>query len=196
MQCLALRVTHAHDWRQHRLAPEVWLLCERDLGTTPRTKYYLVNLPVTASLKAIVRVAHHRWAIEQQYQELKTELGLDHFEGRTFPGWHHHVVLTAITYNFLQAERRAATDRAHVPHRARHREGRPENAPRESTGERPLSPRCLSPKCAVQDPHRPMQFDTGRPRAVIRLRISQPRTAALPCPAGLRARRPSPMMDL
>ena len=47
-----------------------------------------------------------------------------------------------------------------------------------------------------QDPHRPMRYDTGRPRAIIRLRISQPRTASLPCPAGLRARRPSPMMDL
>ena len=47
-----------------------------------------------------------------------------------------------------------------------------------------------------QDPHLPMRYDTGRPRAVIRLRISQPRTASLPCPAGLRARRLSPMMDL
>ena len=47
-----------------------------------------------------------------------------------------------------------------------------------------------------QDPHLPMRYDTGRPRAVIRLRISQPRTASLTCPAGLRARRPSPMMDL
>ena len=47
-----------------------------------------------------------------------------------------------------------------------------------------------------QDPHLPMRYDTGRPRAVIRLRISQPRTASLPCPAGLWARRPSPMMDL
>ena len=47
-----------------------------------------------------------------------------------------------------------------------------------------------------QDPHRPMRYDTGRPRAVIRLRISQPRTTSLPCLAGLRARRPSPMMDL
>jgi SRSO17 transposase len=105
VQCVARRVTPAHDWRQRRLAPEVWLLCERDLGDTPRTKYYFVNLPATASLTHIVRLAHQRWAIEQQYQELKTELGLDHFEGRTFRGWHHHVVLTAITYNFLQAER-------------------------------------------------------------------------------------------
>ena len=47
-----------------------------------------------------------------------------------------------------------------------------------------------------QDPHLPMRYDTGRPRAVIRFRISQPRTASLPCPAGLRARRSSPMMDL
>ena len=47
-----------------------------------------------------------------------------------------------------------------------------------------------------QDPHLPMRYDTGRPRAVIRFKISQPRTASLPCPAGLRARRPSPMMDL
>ncbi|OFW19194.1 MAG: hypothetical protein A3H97_23765 [Acidobacteria bacterium RIFCSPLOWO2_02_FULL_65_29] len=60
----------------------------------------------TATLGQLVRLAHQRWAIEQQYQELKTELGLDHFEGRTFPGWHRHVVVTAITYTFLQAERR------------------------------------------------------------------------------------------
>jgi SRSO17 transposase len=102
----AQRVTPAHDWREHRVAPEVWLLCERDLGTTPRTKYYLVDLPATAPLKALVQLAHQRWAIEQQYQELKDELGLDHFEGRSWPGWQRHVVLTAIAYAWLQAERR------------------------------------------------------------------------------------------
>ena len=64
----ARRVTPAHDWRERRVAPEVWLLCERDLGTTPRTKYYLVDLPATAALSALVRLAHQRWAIEQQYQ--------------------------------------------------------------------------------------------------------------------------------
>ena len=102
----ALRVTPAHDWRARRLAPEVWLLLERDLGTTPRVKAYLVALPPTASLRALVRLAHHRWAIEQQYLELKDELGLDHFEGRSFPGWHRHVVLTALAYTWLQHERR------------------------------------------------------------------------------------------
>jgi SRSO17 transposase len=108
VQCVAIRVTPAHDWRHRRLAPELWLLCERDVGETPRAKYSFVNLPASASLTQVVRLAHQRWAIEQQYQDLKTELGLDHFEGRTFSGWHHHVVLTAITYNFLQAERHRA----------------------------------------------------------------------------------------
>jgi SRSO17 transposase len=101
----SLRVTPANEWRNRRLAPEVWLLCEQDLGLTPRIKYFFVHLPATASLTQLVRLAHQRWAIEQQYMELKTELGLDHFEGRSYPGWHHHVVLTAVAYAFLQRER-------------------------------------------------------------------------------------------
>ena len=104
----ALRVTPATDWRARRLAPEVWVLFERDLGATPRVKTYLVDLPPTASLRALVHLAHQRWAIEQQYQELKDELGLDHFEGRSFPGWHRHVALTALAYAWLQHERRRA----------------------------------------------------------------------------------------
>jgi SRSO17 transposase len=101
----AVRVTPANDWRERRLAPEVWLLCEQDLGATPRTKYFFINLPALASVPQLVRLSHQRWAIEQQYQELKTELGFDHFEGRSYPGWQHHVVLTAIAYAFLQRER-------------------------------------------------------------------------------------------
>ena len=115
VECVAIRVTPAVDSRQRRLAPEIWLLAERDIGDTPRTKFYFVNLPPTATLSQIVQLAHQRWAIEQQYQDLKTELGLDHFEGRTFIGWHHHVVLTAVTYNFLQAERRRARVRLTFP---------------------------------------------------------------------------------
>lgn len=112
----ATRVTPAHDWRERRLAPEVWLLCERALGTSDRTKYYLVHLPPTASLRALVRLTHQRWAIEQQYQELKDELGLDHFEGRTLPGWQRHVVLTALAYAWLQTERqRRGTHRPTLP---------------------------------------------------------------------------------
>ena len=51
--------------------------------------------------RTLVRLAHQRWAIEQQYQELKDELGLDHFEGRSLPGWERHVVLTALAYSLL-----------------------------------------------------------------------------------------------
>ena len=70
----ALRAAPAQRW-PHRRAPEIWVLFERDLGATPRVKTYFVALPPTASLRALVRLAHHRWAIEQQYQELKDELG-------------------------------------------------------------------------------------------------------------------------
>ena len=104
-ECLALRVTPAVEWRRHHRVHTVWLLCERQPTPRTRTKYYLSNLPARTPLATLVRWAHHRWAIEQQYQELKTEIGLDHFEGRTYPGWHHHMVISAITYAFLQAER-------------------------------------------------------------------------------------------
>ena len=88
-----------------RLAPEIWLLCERGLGPTGRRRHYLIALPPTASLAQLVRLAHHRWAIEQHYQDLKTELGLDHFEGRSYPGWQHHMAISAVAYAFLQTER-------------------------------------------------------------------------------------------
>lgn len=101
----AMRVTPATDWRRRRLAPEVWLLCERGIGPTGRRRHYLVSLPPSVSLRQLVRLAHHRWAIEQHYQDLKTELGLDHFEGRTYPGWQHHMVISAVAYAFLQKER-------------------------------------------------------------------------------------------
>jgi SRSO17 transposase len=103
----AVRATPTPRW-PHRRTPEIWVLFERDLGATPRVKTYFVSLPTTASLRTLVRLAHHRWAIEQQYLELKDELGLDHFEGRSFPGWHRHVLLTALAYTWLQHERRRA----------------------------------------------------------------------------------------
>ena len=81
------------------------MLFERSLADDER-KYYVLNLEPTASLKTLVRLARSRWPIEQQYRELKDELGLDHFEGRTYPGWTHHTVLTAAAFIFLQLERR------------------------------------------------------------------------------------------
>jgi SRSO17 transposase len=104
-QCAAVRVTPAQDWGKHRrLTPEVWLLCERPDDDADE-QYFFIHLPRRTALADLVALAHQRWPIEQQYQQLKTELGLDHFEGRTFPGWHHHVVLSAVAYAFLQHER-------------------------------------------------------------------------------------------
>ena len=82
---------------------ERWLLCER--STDDIRKYYLLNLAATVALRDLVAMARARWPIEQQYRELKDELGLDHFEGRSYRGWGHHVVLTAIAFTFLQLER-------------------------------------------------------------------------------------------
>jgi SRSO17 transposase len=95
--------------RPARSRGERWVLCERSLAKDER-KYYLLNLDASASLKALVTLARCRWPIEQQYRELKDELGWDHFEGRTFRGWNHHSVLTAIGFTFLQLERRRSRD--------------------------------------------------------------------------------------
>lgn len=84
-----------------------WLLCERS-ATDERT-YYLLHLPDTTPLIDLVALARSRWPVEQRYRELKDDLGLDHFEGRTYPGWTHHVVLTAVAFTLLQIER-ARTD--------------------------------------------------------------------------------------
>jgi SRSO17 transposase len=101
-QFCALRVRPPED-RGDR-----WLLCER--SATDERKYYLVHRPATTPLVDLVALARSRWPIEQQYRELKDDLGLDHFEGRTYQGWTHHVVLTAIAFTFLQIERARTTD--------------------------------------------------------------------------------------
>jgi SRSO17 transposase len=89
--------------RASRGRGERWLLCERSADDV--RKYYLLNLAPTTSLKTLVALARARWPIEQQYRELKDDLGLDHFEGRSYRGWAHHVVLTAVAFTFLQLER-------------------------------------------------------------------------------------------
>ena len=94
-----------------------WLLCERSLIDDER-KYYLLNLDASASLRDLVSLVRSRWPIEQQYRELKDELGIDHFEGRSYRGWAHHTVLTAMAFTFLQLERMRSEDdpRPTLPH--------------------------------------------------------------------------------
>jgi SRSO17 transposase len=90
--------------------PECWLLAERPLTPRGERKAYLLNLPASASLRELVRLARARWPIEQHYRELKDELGLDHFEGRSYRGWNHHAVIAALAFTFLQLERRRGTN--------------------------------------------------------------------------------------
>lgn len=81
-----------------------WLLMEWPLGADDPGKYWFSNLPNTTTLQELIYWAKIRWWVEQNYQQLKDELGLDHFEGRTWGGWHHHVTLTMMAYDFLVLE--------------------------------------------------------------------------------------------
>ena len=82
---------------------EVWLVGER--RSTGEQKYYVSNLPADASLKMLAATIKARWVCEQAHQQLKEELGLDHFEGRSWTGLHRHALMTMIAYAFLQSRR-------------------------------------------------------------------------------------------
>ena len=101
-----LRVRPAHrDGNRLAPRPAEWLLMEWPRGEPAPTKYWLSTLPETVAFATLVRLAKLRWRIERDYQELKDELGLDHFEGRGWRGFHHHGALCIAAYAFLAAER-------------------------------------------------------------------------------------------
>jgi SRSO17 transposase len=85
--------------------PTRWLLVEWPSDKPEPVKYWLSNLPDDTPIVELVRLAKLRWRIEQDYRELKGALGLDHFEGRSFGGWHHHVTLVSVAHGFLTLER-------------------------------------------------------------------------------------------
>lgn len=100
------RVRPAH--RDHlRSTPraEEWLIIEWPKGESEPTKYWLSTAPQTAPAEDLIRLLKLRWRIERDYEEMKDELGLDHFEGRGWRGFHHHGVLCMAAYCFLAAER-------------------------------------------------------------------------------------------
>jgi SRSO17 transposase len=102
----ALRVRPAHrDYWRAEPHPEEWLLIEWPKGESEPTKYWFSTLPADTSLTELVHRAKHRWIIERDYEELKQELGLGHFEGRGWRGFHHHATLCIVSYGFLVAER-------------------------------------------------------------------------------------------
>jgi SRSO17 transposase len=104
----AVRVRCAtRDYWRSELRPEQWLLIEWPRGEPEPTKYFLSTLPADTPIKELVRFAKLRWRIERDYRELKQELGLGHFEGRSWRGFHHHATLAIAAYGFLLAERLA-----------------------------------------------------------------------------------------
>jgi SRSO17 transposase len=102
---VALPVRPAHARHRSEPRPVEWLLSEWPPNEPAPTKYYLSTLPASIPLADLVRLAHLRWRIERDYQELKDEFGLDHFEGRGWRGFHHHGSLCIAAYAFLAAER-------------------------------------------------------------------------------------------
>jgi SRSO17 transposase len=102
----ALRVRPAHrDETRAEPWPQEWLLVEWPEGEAEPTRYWLSTLPPRTALKRLVHVAKARWRIERDYQELKQEIGLGHYEGRGWRGFHHHASLCIAAYGFLVAER-------------------------------------------------------------------------------------------
>jgi SRSO17 transposase len=93
---------------RHTCGEEQWLLIDKLERNGPVEHYVLSTLPKTLSRKELVRRIKQRWRTERAYEDLKGELGLDHFEGRTYPGWQHHVTCVLACYAFLVAERARA----------------------------------------------------------------------------------------
>ena len=87
--------------------PEEWLLIEWPKRETAPTKYWLSTLPMNIAFDALVDITMMRWRIERDYQELKQEVGLGHFEGRGWRGFHHHATMCIAAYGFLISERGA-----------------------------------------------------------------------------------------
>ena len=94
--------------------PEVWVLVRRavgEAGVEPEVKLYLSNAPAETPLVELVRVSGMRWPIESCFEEGKSELGLDHYELRSWPGWHHHMTLVLLAHHFLVREQQRLNQR-------------------------------------------------------------------------------------
>lgn len=111
----AVRVRPAHrdGWRSAP-HPEEWVLIEWPAGDQEPAKYWLGTVAADLSLRELVRLAKHRWIIERDYEELKQEVGIGHYEGRGWRGFHHHATLCLAAYGFLVAERARFSPSARV----------------------------------------------------------------------------------
>jgi SRSO17 transposase len=111
-QFIALRVRPANDAQRDDdgVLPERWLLAEWHAEKDEPVKYWLSNLPTETPIVTLVRLAKLRWRVEHDYRELKQCLGLDHYEGRTFCGLHHHLTCVTVAHAFLTTLRLARGD--------------------------------------------------------------------------------------
>jgi len=109
-----VRVRAAHHWRPGagkwrggaQVPPrEEWLIAEWPEGEEAPTEHWLSNLPADTEPERLARLARLRWKVELDYRQLKGELGLDHYEGRSYLGWHHHTALVTAAHGFLTLER-------------------------------------------------------------------------------------------
>jgi SRSO17 transposase len=109
---LALRVRPANIKLRNQASrageeiPLCWLICEWPEDKDQPVKYWLSNLPENTPIENLVRLGKMRWRIEHDYRELKDALGLDHFEGRSWRGFNHHITLVSVAHAFLTLERR------------------------------------------------------------------------------------------
>jgi SRSO17 transposase len=102
----AVRVRPAHrDYWSSSVRAEEWLLIEWPEGDVEPLKYFMSTAPENATLEQLVFVTKMRWRIERDYQDLKQEFGLGHYEGRGWRGFHHHASLSIAAYGFLMAQR-------------------------------------------------------------------------------------------
>jgi SRSO17 transposase len=98
--------TRTREWRTGKPIPrEEWLIAEWPEGHEHPSGYWLSNLPAGTEPQRLARLARLRWKIELDYKQLKGELGLDHYEGRSWLGWHHHTALVTAAHGFLTLER-------------------------------------------------------------------------------------------
>jgi SRSO17 transposase len=102
-EAVSLRVWPAAGYRKGNIHEQVWLIIERreNEGKEKELRYYFSNMPQSKPTIEIVRIFHERFWIEQGYQQLKEELGMDHHEGRSWIGWHRHVFLVFLAYGYL-----------------------------------------------------------------------------------------------
>jgi SRSO17 transposase len=88
-------------WKEGLPARTVWLVIKRTLGAEPSYSYYISNAPASTPWRTFVWLSGVRWAVEQCFEEGKTELGMAHYEVRQYPGWHHHILSTMLAHFFL-----------------------------------------------------------------------------------------------